>query len=84
MRPGAVRPERALLLALLDRTALDLHGPSQRHRADALDWLRAESEDDVFGFLNVCRALDLAPSWVRHVLLEGITDEGRADGTDRC
>ena len=75
-RPGALAPERRLMMAVLARALLDLQTHAgtgtpraRRHLAEVEAWFA--SDDDVWpcSFVNVCHALDLDADAVRSRLV---------------
>jgi hypothetical protein len=73
---GAQTPERALLLAILERTAADLKNfryarqrANQRLYMDAYLWVASDDRSHAFAFENVCDHLKLSPENVRERLL---------------
>jgi hypothetical protein len=73
---GAQTPERALLLAMLERTAADLRNfryarqhANQRLYMDAWLWVESTDRSHVFAFENVCEFLKLSPEHMRENLL---------------
>jgi hypothetical protein len=74
---GAQTPERALLLAILERTAADLKNfryarlrANQRLYMDAYLWVASDDRSHAFTFENVCDFLKLSPENVRERLLD--------------
>lgn len=73
---GAQTPERALLLAMLERTAADLRNfryarqhANQRLYMDAYLWVSSNDRSHAFAFENVCEFLKLSPEHMRENLL---------------
>jgi hypothetical protein len=73
---GSQTPERALLLAMLERTAADLRNfryarqhANQRLYMDAYLWVDSTDRSHVFAFENVCEFLKLSPEHMRENLL---------------
>ena len=73
---GAQTPERALLLAILERTAADLRNfryarqhANQRLYMDAYLWVESTDRSHAFAFENVCEFLKLSPEHMRENLL---------------
>jgi hypothetical protein len=73
---GAQTPERALLLAILERTAADLRNfryarqhANQRLYMDAYLWVSSDDRSHPFAFENVCEFLKLSPEHLREKLL---------------
>ncbi|MFN8600017.1 MAG: hypothetical protein U0842_06065 [Candidatus Binatia bacterium] len=73
---GAQTPERALLLAMLERTAADLKNfryarqrANQRLYMDAYLWVASDDRSHPFAFENVCEFLKLSPEHIREKLL---------------
>ncbi|HZP43425.1 MAG TPA: hypothetical protein VFD84_18200 [Candidatus Binatia bacterium] len=69
---GARRPEQRLMLAVLDRAVWELQkhaaasGPRARRRhAELAAWFASDDDAWPFAFVNLCRALDLDPDWIR-------------------
>lgn len=74
---GEMTPERALLLAMLERTAADLRNfryarqhANQRLYMDAYLWVSSDDRSHPFAFENVCEFLKLSPEHMRASLLE--------------
>jgi len=74
---GELTPERALLLAMLERTAADLRNfryarqhANQRLYMDAYLWVSSDDRSHPFSFENVCEFLKLSPEHLRANLLE--------------
>jgi hypothetical protein len=74
VRQLALKPEQALILALLEdglRSYLDNLGARSRKRqalcAEAREWIFALPEDEkwIFTFSSCCELLGLDPDWVR-------------------
>jgi len=87
---GAQTPERALLLAMLERTAADLRNfryarqrANQRLYMDAYLWVFSDDRSHAFAFENVCEFLTLSPEHMREKLLQHVQPlparEGRED-----
>lgn len=73
---GAQTPERALLLAMLERTAADLRNfryarqhANQRLYMDSYLWVASTDRSHAFAFENVCEFLKLSPEHMRENLL---------------
>lgn len=73
---GALTPERALLLAILERSAADLRNfryarqrANQRLYMDAYLWVASDDRSHPFAFENVCDFLKLSPEHMREKLL---------------
>jgi hypothetical protein len=68
-------PEKRLLLAILEQAISDfqnnIDATTKKNRAryaDAATWVAAEDDGQPCSFVNVCRVLDLDPSYVRRGL----------------
>jgi hypothetical protein len=75
--------ERRLLLAVLEdgiRTYLKhahaTHGRGFNLRREAFTWLTTNDRSDVFGFENICEALGIDASRLRHRVLSEPAGEG--------
>ena len=73
---GPQTPERALLLASLERTAADRTNfryarqrANQRLYMDAYLWVASDDRSHPFAFENVCEFLKLSPEHIREKLL---------------
>jgi hypothetical protein len=85
---GAQTPERALLLAMLERTASDLRNfryarqhANQRLYMDAYLWVASPDRSHAFAFENVCEFLKLSPEHMRETLLSDDLRQAR-DGRE--
>jgi hypothetical protein len=75
-RPGALSPERRLMMIVLARALLDLQTHAgtgtpraRRHLAEVEAWFAADDDVWPFSFVNLCHALDLDAAAVRSRLV---------------
>jgi hypothetical protein len=75
-RSRAITPERALLISVLRQAILDLRkhrfAPRRRYQRlymDAYKWVGSDDRSWPCSFVNICEAVNLAPSSARHELL---------------
>lgn len=65
-------PEQALMLAVLGdavRCIRDRQSTKSKVRREAVDWILAEENEDLFSFEAICFALGLDASWLRKGIL---------------
>jgi hypothetical protein len=72
-RSTAITPERALLLSVLWQAIIDLrkHRFARRRRhqrlyMEAYKWVGSDDRSWPYSFVNICEALNLPPTSVRH------------------
>lgn len=68
-------PERRLAAAVLQRAVQDLldtkhHATSQKHRRCAYEWIFLDGTEEDYGFIWLCKELDLRPEHIQDALLE--------------
>jgi hypothetical protein len=79
LRSRCTSPEHDLVAAILEWAISELESKQPRVRQNAVEWIEA-SNDDIFGFENVCESLMLDPGYVRRVLgptLKTVKSKGR-------
>src|ERR1700752_1762596 len=72
-----VQPERTLLLAVLTdaiqryRRLATIQGARRRELSEAAGWILSNDREWPYSFVNVCEALGIEPSRLRHAVVEG-------------
>jgi hypothetical protein len=60
-------PEKALMLAILERALMDLNLPDTKNRRCALKWFMGESTDYIFSYKSCIETLDLTKDQIQAI-----------------